>query len=521
MFRSATRSASAAWLVALGACASGGAPTWNDAPTSDEPMATLDDVTVAEPAVVADDGSAMTQPAALRGPMRAVPTRVQAGRAPGRPHLQPAEQALLASPEFRGRLLESVIPETEIEPERTVEEREVLTEIRQLVAEGKLDEALARAEDEATRPDASAAFAHMAGTLYMQAERYDEAVKALTVATETYPKFVRAWAVLGQARLQQEDFKNAIKALSKVIALGRGDGNTYGLLGMAHAKLDNPVSAEWAFRAAAMFQPDNATWKMGLAQTLYQQRRFGDVAALLGALIVEDPSNPKYWLLQGDAYAQLGEPLEAAKDFEFVDRLGASTAVSLGNLGDIYAREKLFARAVDAHLQRLDRFPDAKAARALLAAQYLTGSGAPVEEARRLVEGIEAMRGADLEAKQRKELLETRARLAAAVGDVDAQVEILEQVVAMDPTDGAALVLLGNIARSKSDLSRAMRYYGRAGDIEATEADAKLQMARIHVQERRYREALELLRRVVDLKESDQVRDYIKGIERHLSRSQR
>ena len=50
------------------------------------------------------------------------------------------------------------------------------------------------------------------------------------------------------------------------------------------------------------------------------------------------------------------------------------------------------------------------------------------------------LRGAQLQADERKDLLKLRARLAVAEGASDVDVRVLEEVVALDPLDGDALI---------------------------------------------------------------------------------
>jgi tetratricopeptide (TPR) repeat protein len=252
---------------------------------------------------------------------------------------------------------------------------------------------------------------------------------------------------------------------------------------------------------------------MGLAESLYKQERMAEVVALCDALIAADPDRPELWLLQANAYAQLGQPLRAAENLELVDRLGESTPDSLNLLGDIYTNEALFDLAVDAYLRAMEAAPDGEPARALRAAKDLTARNA-LDESRRLVERIEAMHGDRLETEERKDLLKLRARLASADGGGDEEARVLEEIVALDPLDGDALLLLGQHSSRAGDLEKAIFCFERAASLEAFEADAKVRHAQVLVGQGRYAEALPLLRRAQALKPRENIQQYLEQVER-------
>ena len=70
------------------------------------------------------------------------------------------------------------------------------------------------------------------------------------------------------------DMPAAIRALTKMIELGGGDGLTYGLLGQAYASQNDFLSAESAYRQALLLSPDSLDWKLGLTRCLFKQQRY-------------------------------------------------------------------------------------------------------------------------------------------------------------------------------------------------------------------------------------------------------
>jgi tetratricopeptide (TPR) repeat protein len=422
------------------------------------------------------------------------------------------ERTIWNDPAFRRQFLESYVAETEIEPRVTVVERERMQQVLDFLAADRADRALQSLEK--WRGEASSAvFDFTLANLHFQHERLEEAAEAYEIAVAKYPKFRRAWRNLGLVRVRQGDFARALPSLTRVIALGGGDGITYGLLGFAYSSTGNPLAAESAYRMASLLEPETPDWKTGLARSLFKQERFADAAAVCSVLIADDPERAELWLLQANAYVGLQQPRKAAENLEWVDRLGKSSPASLDNLGDIYVNEELFDLAVGAYLRAMEMGSGGKPDRALRAARVLIGRGA-LAEARTLLAGIESLRGERLEGEDRKTFLKMRARLAVAEGAGEEEAEVLEEIVALDPLDGEALLLLGQHRSRGGDVEKAIFYYERAASLEAFEADAKVRHAQLLVGQGRYGEALSLLRRAQLLEPRDNVQDYLDQVER-------
>jgi cytochrome c-type biogenesis protein CcmH/NrfG len=182
-------------------------------------------------------------------------------------------------------------------------------------------------------------------------------------------------------------------------------------------------------------------------------------------------------------------------------------------LGDIYVNEELFDLAVEAYLRALERDPDSPPERILRAAKVLTARGAHAQ-VRRLIEHLEAVCGARLGPEEKKDVLKLRARLAVAEGAGEEEARVLEEIVALDPLDGEALILLGQHRARAGDDVRAVFYYERAASLEAFEADAKVRHAQLLVGQGKYAEALPLLRRAQVLKPRENIQQYLEQVER-------
>jgi len=422
------------------------------------------------------------------------------------------ELALWNDPVFRRQFVESYAAETEIEPRLTQPERETMQKVLELMSADKSNEAAALIVATST-PASSAVFDFTLANLQFQADRLPEAAEAYESAVAKFPKFRRAWRNLALIRVRQAEYAQAARAFVRVVELGGGDAVTYGLLGYAYSNLSDPIAAESGFRLASLLDPQTLDWKMGLARSFFEQKRYADASALCDALLANDPNRADLWLLQANAYIGLNQPRRAAENYEFVDRLGKSTPDSLNTLGDIYVNDELYDLAVDTYIRAMEKDPGVGSTRAIRAAKSLTSRGAS-GPTKRLVEKIEDIHTGRLSAAERKDLLKLRARLAVAEGAGEEEARVLEEIVELDPLDGEALILLGQHQARAGDVERAIFWYERAASIEAFEADAKVRHAQLLVGKGRYAEALPLLRRAQTILPRENIQQYLEQVER-------
>jgi tetratricopeptide (TPR) repeat protein len=167
----------------------------------------------------------------------------------------------------------------------------------------------------------------------------------------------------------------------------------------------------------------------------------------------------------------------------------------------------------DTYLRATDQSPPGTPDRAIRAAKVLTARGA-LSQTQQLIERIESVYGDQLDTGERKDLLKLQARLAVASGASDEEVRVLEQIVALDPLDGEALILLGQHRSRAGEIEKAIFYYERAASLEEFAADAKVRHAQLLVKTGQYEEALRLLRRAQQLKPRDNIQDYLEQVER-------
>lgn len=426
-----------------------------------------------------------------------------------------AELELWDDPTFQRQFAASYGFNSEIEPAVREEDRELLNELLPLVTDDA-EAAKTKAREILTEQgdNANAAFHFILGNLHFQDQEMEPAAEQYRLAIAKFPSYRRAHRNLGLIEVRLGRFKLAIEPLSKVIELGGEDGLVYGLLGYALSSTEQWVSAESSYRNAMLMQSDTLDWKLGLTQAVLKQQKWGEAVELTGELIRIYPDRSDFWLLQANAWIGLGKPLEAARNFEMVERMGKSTPQSLSTLGDIYVNEQMWGMAGRAYGLAVERFPDQSVQRALRSVEVLAQRGA-LDEAETLLANIKDGYAGRLTDDERRDLLKIEARVAVADGEGGEEaVGVLEELVAIDPLDGEALLLLGQHYARVDDPERAIFYYERAGGIEAFEADAKVRHAQLLVNQSRYAEAVPLLKQAQELESRDDVARFLEQVER-------
>jgi len=430
----------------------------------------------------------------------------------GRQVLDPSP--ILRSEKFRNLVKESYLAESDVEPTLDRGESREFNRILDLLgSEDPEDVAEARRRlEEARAGDGNAVFDFTLAQILFENDEIEAARQAYAAAVAKFPKFRRAWRAIGAIDMQAKRFDRAIPSLVKVIELGGGESITYGFLGFAFANVGDDLAAEHAFRMAVMLDSANLDWRIQLARTLFNQKRYADAAALCDTLIANNPTRGDLWLLQANAHLGQEQTIRAAENYEMVDRLGQSTADSLSMLGDIYVNADLPELAAGAYRRSFAMDPPPAPDRAIRAANVMVLRGG-YEAAGPLVAALRERFADSMSDEQTKDLLKLQARLASAKGEGGAA-EALEEIVALDPLDGEALILLGQEYRRSGDPIKAAFAFERAAAMERFEAKAKRLHGQLLVSTGDYAAALPLLRRSQSLEANENLRAFIDQVER-------
>ncbi len=421
------------------------------------------------------------------------------------------DQAIWNDPEFKKQFLGTYGVLADVEPPIAPEDRLVLEKVYPLLSSDMA--AAVREIEAAKKPGSTALFDFILGNASFQQDRIEEAGQHYQAAVTKFPSFRRAWKNLGLVKFRLGKTDDSIHSWTRMLQLGGGDALTYGLLGQAYMARQDYLAAEGAFRNALLLDPEGGVYRTELIRAVLKQEKHEEAAGLLVPLLERQPERPELWLLQASAYIGMKQPLRAAENIEIVDRMGKATPDNLNLLGDIYLNESLPGLAASAYSRALALDPARASSKAISNAEVLAARGA-LEEAAGLAASVKARAREGLSMEESRRLLRLEARIAMASDDRTGAAKVLEEILALDPLDGEALLLLGEHCARTEDPHRALLLYERAAGLEAFEARATTRQAQVLVSLGRYGEALPLLRRSQELRPSEMIARYIEQVER-------
>jgi predicted Zn-dependent protease len=362
-----------------------------------------------------------------------------------------------------------------------------------------------------TGPRASAVFDFTLGNIYFQREDLTNAVKYFESAILKFPDYRRAQKNLAFALVRDGKYAEAVKPLTRTIALGGGDGKVFGLLGFANVSQGRNVSAEAAYRQALVYEPENLDFKLGLVKSSIGTGNYTYALALLDELLKQYPERDNLWMLQANLFIQQEKPAQAAISLEMMRRLEKATPQSLNLLGDLYMAQDSRDLALGAYLEALAKDGGQNPAKALRPAQILVSRGA-FAEANQLFAKIRTA-STPLSGADELKLLKLEAKVAMSTGAGEKAIESLEQIIQKDPLDAEALMLAGDYYAKNNQKEKAEFRYRTAAGITGYEADAFVKHAQLLVQSQKYVEATELLKKAQKVKPRDNVQRYLEKVE--------
>jgi tetratricopeptide (TPR) repeat protein len=436
------------------------------------------------------------------------------------PHLEVVAaqpmSSLWENPVFKKHLLGTFGINSEIEPsfrdENEASDYEQISAIMQSDAADALENLMKLA----AVPDASARIEFAIGNILFQKDRRGEAEKFFQRALEKFPNYRQAHNNLAILYVQSGSHAKAIQHFTEAIRLGASDGTSYGLLGVSYLGVEKFLAAEGAFRNAMLLRPEVKDWEMGLVQSLFRQEKWPEIISILNRLIEANPQDASLWELQAGAYLGNKNTLAAAANFEIMDNLGKLTAEQLSTLGDIYINESMLDVAADAYLRAFEKAGVAGGVdRPLRAAEILIGREG-FDAARDLIQRVKVAAGKDLKPVDERKLLKLQAKIDMAAGKQDEAAKTLEQVVSLDPLDGDALIMLGQYYQEKNENEKAIARYEQAASVPEHEHTAKVRHAQLLVSIGKYEQVVPLLKRALEVQQSDSVSRFLEDIERFM-----
>ena len=236
------------------------------------------------------------------------------------------------------------------------------------------------------------------------------------------------------------------------------DADALHLLGVLLHKRGNSVDAEESIRSALMLDPECAQFHLSLGGVLMQQGRDDEAHAAFERALELDPNAPEAHALLGFVHARAGDMAAAEERFKIGRRAEADDPLLLLGLGNLYlARDqpdnalKFLARAAE---QKPD---DASIQFSLGRALFEQGNFAFADKAFENTLRIDANMSVARLFRGRVCVRENRL--------ADAQA-IYEDLLVRNQQQFGATAGLGDVARHRGHVLRALKFYRRALAIE-------------------------------------------------------
>jgi len=417
------------------------------------------------------------------------------------------------SPEFRRRFLANHGVNEAIEPRLSMADRPLQEAILPHIRDNPKT-AIQLIEQDLTA-ETNPAFLGILGNLYYQVDDHAAAERYLKQTVEEFPTLRRSWRTLALTYVQRNMFQAAVPPLLKVIELGGGDAQSYGLLAYCHLTNQKHESALAAYRMARMFKPDSLDFRRGQAQCLLVTHQHRSAIALFDELIAEHPRESKFWLAQANAYIALDRPDEAIANLEIVADSGKATWTSLLMLGDLYLNQDVPQLALAAYRRAVRDAKPADWAAALRPLNHLIGRR-QFREAKEYLTLIRSQVAGPLDTRTKRKLRVSEAHIEMAIGEAGKAFKILEQAVREDPLDAPSLILLGDYYQRIADYEKAEFHFERATSVSEHAPDAYVALGRLAVERGNLKAALLPLRKAQQLRPGANVQRYIESVERAI-----
>lgn len=414
------------------------------------------------------------------------------------------------SPEFKARFLASYGVNAKIEPTLSQADQKIFQATLPLLKNNTyqaITMLLSKVNSES-----NAAFDFLLGNLYYQRDDFAQAEQHLNEAIRKMPDFRRAHRTLALSKIQRQDFKQAARLWKKVIALGGGDAQSFGLLAFSLLSQDHYASAQTAYEQARMFAPESRDFKKGLAHCLIAQSKHLEAIALFDELIEEETDNQSYWLLQANAFIALDQYDDAIANLETASQLGRMTGDSWLLLGNLYLNQEVTQLALDRYLKVLENNENLKRDSLLKPLNDLINRSA-TKEARLYFDKLnQTFNRQRTDPYLAKKLDLAEARILQSEGKNREVIRILKAYADENPLDGDILMTLANTYFSQDQIEESEFYYQRAALLPDYQADAYVSLARIQVKAGIFSKAIQYLEQAQSIKPRDPIEKYLDQI---------
>ena len=349
--------------------------------------------------------------------------------------------------------------------------------------------------------------------LYFETGDTGKAIESYEAALKDYPSFRRAHHNLALAHVRENELEKALEHLTEAIRLGDSEGSTYGLLGYCRLARGEYASALQAYRFAQVTEPDVAEWKAGIAQSLQNLDQQAEAVALLDEVIRTRPLESSYSVLQANILLDLNKSDAAVKALELPHRLSLLDPDTTLLLADLHLRAKRTetAKEIISTAFSADKKPTEPAILRLVTTASSQSEWPLVKELLEKAEQEKPTRA--LRMATARYLIESGENPADGAGE-------LAKIVKEDPTDGQALLALAKHQASSGQTDSAELLFERATADSTTAYEAHIELARLHVSQSRYEDALKSVDAALALNPTESLRSYRSALRQTLAASE-
>ncbi|NQZ23500.1 MAG: tetratricopeptide repeat protein [Colwellia sp.] len=379
----------------------------------------------------------------------------------------------------------------------TPEEYPLAQQLRHLLTQLKYQEALTVLNEYKIQSDVlSPAMYLLIAQIQMQLTQFDHAEKNYIAALKIMPDLVRAHEGLSIVYISLKQPKKAQKSLIKAISLGANNAQSYAQLAYLNMKLNSPLSAIYAYQQALMLDPGNANIRNGLLYALTRSKQFEAAASLLEQMLIENSTKADLWIQRANLALETKDNAKALSSIEVAIRLGNKKTETYQLAAQIHLTEKNYSRAVTLlnsliNTNQLSMNSFNKLLPWLLKEEQWS-------HAEKLITAmnlnVDVKKSSQYTSDDKSRLLHYQGVLAESKNNKLRAESFFKKAIQLDPSNGDSLISLARVSTELNNVAHAELLYQRAERFDEVKLSAMLGRAQIYIDQQQYEQALQLLR---------------------------
>lgn len=344
------------------------------------------------------------------------------------------------------------------------------------------------------------------GRVYIETQRGDEAVKWFEKALELDPKNADAWYQLGYTYHCMKQFKTAEQMYNKALSCDPTQEDALHFLLVAQRAQGKTADAEKTITRMTEVIPKHA---MGWIELGHLRRSRGDISGMKQAfreVFKHDPKNPEGILAEGEYYARLSKFREAKEYFEQARKISPSWSRPWHLLGQIAMDSHQFKEAEKAYsvsaklspnspvewnslgcavasqgrISEAETFFEKAVQKDPYYAQGWSNLSIVARDQGNRKKAIELGLKALKVNPNRPASLTNLADLYFDEGRLEEANNLARKALTIDPEFAEGWLALGAVATKNKDATSAIKYFGKAAEIEPTNRIAWMNLAKVY-----------------------------------------